>query len=107
VRVAITGGAGFIGRAVVRRLADRGDQVEALVRDPARATHLDRDGVTLVQSDLSDRAAIGELIRGADALSHGAGEYRIGIAASEKEKMWDANVGATERVLDAAGEAGL
>ena len=40
MRVVVTGGAGFIGRAVVKRLADRGDEVVALVRDPAKAQFL-------------------------------------------------------------------
>ena len=43
MRVVVTGGAGFIGRAVVKRLADRGDEVVALVRDPAKAHYLERD----------------------------------------------------------------
>jgi uncharacterized protein YbjT (DUF2867 family) len=37
---------------IVDRLAARGDDVVALVRDPARAGHMDRDGVTLVTSSL-------------------------------------------------------
>jgi uncharacterized protein YbjT (DUF2867 family) len=32
-RVFVTGGSGFIGRALIRRLRDRGDQVTAIVRD--------------------------------------------------------------------------
>jgi dihydroflavonol-4-reductase len=39
---------------------------------------------------------------GADAAIHGAGLYKIGIPKSERPAMWEANVGATERVLDAA-----
>ena len=101
-RVLVTGGAGFIGRAVVARLADRGDHVVALVRDPARADHLIRDGVTLVESDLSDAGALRAALAGADAVIHGAGSYRVGIPLSERPAMWEANVSATERVLDAA-----
>jgi len=33
---------------------------------------------------------------------HAAGSYRVGLKPSERPAMWDANVGATERVLDAA-----
>ena len=42
MRVFVTGGAGFIGRAVVRRLRARGDDVVAVVRDPSRAADLAR-----------------------------------------------------------------
>ncbi len=107
MKVVITGGAGFIGRVIVERLAARGDEVVALVRDPARARHLKRDGVTLVASDLSSAAALTTQMKGADGVIHSAGSYRIGIRASEREQMWDANVGATERVLDAAAAAGV
>ena len=41
MRVVVTGGAGFLGAAVVRQLVERGHEVVALVRDPSRAAHLD------------------------------------------------------------------
>ncbi|MEX2547453.1 MAG: NAD-dependent epimerase/dehydratase family protein [Chloroflexota bacterium] len=106
MKVVITGGAGFIGRAVVERLARRGDEVVALVRDPAKAGHIMRDGVTPVASDLADQAALTAQMEGADAVVHSAGSYRIGLKRSERDAMWDSNVGATERVLDAAVAAG-
>lgn len=102
----VTGGAGFIGRAIVSRLAARGDAVVALVRDPGRAEYLNGNGVKLVASDLSSQAALTEQMRGADAVIHGAGSYRIGISAAERPLMYKANVVATERVLDAAIAAG-
>ena len=36
----VTGATGKIGRRLVERLAQRGDQVRALIRDPMRATQL-------------------------------------------------------------------
>ena len=107
MRVVVTGGAGFIGRAVVARLAARGDHVVALVRDPAGAGHLDRPGVTVVRSSLDDGVPLRDAIRGADAVVHAAGAYRVGIAPAECPAMWDANVGTTQRVLDAAVDQGI
>jgi dihydroflavonol-4-reductase/farnesol dehydrogenase len=102
MRVVVTGGGGFIGRAIVERLAARGDDVVALVRDPARAGHLRREHVTLVVSDLSSVPQLTAQVKGADALIHAAGMYVVGIKKSQRQRMWDANVGTTERVLDAA-----
>jgi dihydroflavonol-4-reductase len=102
VRVVITGGAGFIGRAVVEQLVRRGDNVVALVRDAKHARHIEHAIVELVPSNLENQRTLAEVMTGADAVIHGAGSYRIGIPASERPAMWDANVGATERVLDAA-----
>jgi dihydroflavonol-4-reductase len=102
MRVAVTGGAGFIGRTVVRQLLDRGDGVVALSRDPVAFPVGPRPGLETVTSDLADVAAIGAAIDGVDAVIHAAGSYRVGIPASEKAAMEDANVGTTTRVLDAA-----
>jgi nucleoside-diphosphate-sugar epimerase len=102
MRVVVTGGAGFIGRALVRKLATGGVDVVALVRDPAKASYLEGPRVILVQSDLTDVAAMTEQMRGADGVIHAAGSYKVGITREERPQMFDANVGTTERVLDAA-----
>jgi dihydroflavonol-4-reductase len=105
-RVVVTGGAGLVGRAVVRVLRERGDAVVALVRDPARAPFLAELGAELVESDLSDVAELTEALRGGDGVIHAAGSYRVGIPKTERGAMWDANVGTTTRILDAAEAAG-
>ena len=105
-RIAITGGAGLVGRAVVRRLREQGDDVLALVREPARAPFLADLGAELVASDLSDVAELTDQLRRADGLVHAAGSYRVGIPKTERGAMWDANVGTTTRLLDAAEAAG-
>ncbi len=64
-------------------------------------------GVELVRGDLSDPIAIEASMAGCDAVLHAAGSYRVGIAASERPAMHEANVGITERVLDAAVAAGI
>ncbi|MDL2334656.1 MAG: NAD-dependent epimerase/dehydratase family protein [Chloroflexota bacterium] len=102
MRVIVTGGGGFIGRALIKRLAAGGVDVVALVRDPQKAAFLEQPHVTLEQSDLKDTATLADLMRGADGVIHAAGEYRVGIAKDERPKMLDANLGTTERVLDAA-----
>jgi len=95
-----------VGGAVIRRLRERGDEVVALVRTPQRAGHLAELGVELVADDLSDVERLTETLREADAVIHAAGGYRIGIRKNERGAMWDANVGTTTRVLDAAEAAG-
>jgi dihydroflavonol-4-reductase len=107
MRVFVTGGAGFIGEAVVRRLMARGDRVTAVVRDLERAESLAAMGVDLREGDLSRTASIVDAMRGTEAAIHLAGSYRVGIPASERPRMHDANVGATHRVLDAFATAGL
>jgi len=110
MRVLITGAAGFIGSAVVRRLRERGDEVIALVRDARRASGPagpTEYGATIVEDDLSAVDRLTEILRDAkpDAAIHAAGSYRIGIRKDERGAMWDANVGTTTRLLDAAEAA--
>ncbi|MGZ8527581.1 MAG: NAD-dependent epimerase/dehydratase family protein [Candidatus Limnocylindrales bacterium] len=107
MRVFVTGGAGFIGSAVVRELRARGDEVSAAVRDPDRARALRDLGCRLVRSDLSSTAELTDLMAGSDAIIHGAGSYRVGIPARERPAMDDSNVGATSRVLAAAEAVGV
>lgn len=105
MRVLVTGGAGFIGRAVVRLLVGRGDRVTAIVRDPDRADALQDLGVDLRTGDLAHANDIVDAMRGTEAVVHLAGSYRVGIARHERPAMYEANVGATYRVLDAATAA--
>ncbi len=103
----VTGGTGFIGSRVVRRLRQRGDEVVALVRSPEKAAELRELGCELVEGDLTSEQAIRDGVRGCDSVFHIAAVYKVGIPASERDAMRDANVGGTERVLDAAIDAGV
>jgi dihydroflavonol-4-reductase len=106
MRAFLTGGTGFIGRQVARKLRERGDHVVALARSPERAGPLRELGCEVVEGDLSDEEAIRRGLEGRGSAFHVAAVYKVGIPKSERQAMWDANVGGTERVLDAAIEAG-
>ena len=105
MRIVLTGGAGFVGGAVARVLRQRGDDVVALVRDQRRAPALRDLGAQVLEDDLSDVNRMVEHLAEADAVIHAAGSYRVGMPKSERGAMWDANVGTTTRVLDAAEAA--
>jgi dihydroflavonol-4-reductase len=107
VKAFVTGATGFIGGHVARKLRERGDDVAALVRSPAKATKLRELGCELVEGDLSAEDAIRRGVEGCDSAFHVGAVYKVGIPKSEREPMWDANVRGTERVLDAAHDAGV
>jgi dihydroflavonol-4-reductase len=86
-------------------LRTRGDTVIAPVRDPGKAVDLVDIGVDVIEDDLADVATITEQLRDVDAAIHAAGSYRVGIGREERGAMWDANIGTTTRVLDAAEAA--
>jgi nucleoside-diphosphate-sugar epimerase len=107
MKVFLTGGTGFIGSRVARRLRGRGDEVVALVRSPGKAAALTESGCETIAGSLADEATLRGAIEGCDAVIHGAAIYEVGIPASERGPMYEANVQGTERVLRCALEAGV
>jgi len=65
MRFLVTGATGKVGNAVARRLAERGDQVVALVRDVARAEVLLPPGVELAVGDVTEIASCRAAAEGA------------------------------------------
>ena len=105
MRIVVTGSTGFIGGHVTRRLLERGDDVVAIVRDPARAADLAERGAELVQGDLTDKASMRAAFDGADALFHLAAWYELGV--DDAERMELVNVGGTRNVLELMREFDL
>jgi dihydroflavonol-4-reductase len=81
--------------------------VVALVRNPGKADALRDLGCELIEGGLSSEDAVRRGVDGADAVFHVGAVYKVGIPKSEHEAMYDANVRGTERVLDAAIDAGV
>ena len=107
MRALVTGATGFLGGRLVERLLERGDEVVALVRSPAKAERLRGLGCELVTGDLSSREALAAAAAGCDAVFHLAAIYRNGIPRSQRDDVLAVNVRGTENVLDAAVEAGV
>lgn len=105
MKVFVTGGTGFIGGEVVRRLRERGDDVVCLARNPEKAAKLSALGCEIVSGDLGDAEAIRNGMDGCDAVVHAAAMYEVGIPAKQRPAMWEANVAGTETVLKAARDA--
>jgi len=107
VKVFLTGGTGFIGGEVACQLRQRDDEVVCLVRNLDKSARLSELGCGLVRGDLGDEAAIRRGMEGCDAVVHAAAMYEVGIPASQRPAMYEANVGGTERVLRAALETSI
>ncbi|MFL5897277.1 MAG: NAD-dependent epimerase/dehydratase family protein [Solirubrobacterales bacterium] len=104
MKIFLTGGTGFIGGELARQLRERGEEVACLVRNPTKAAKLTELGCELVGGDLGDEAAIRKGMQGCDAVIHAAAVYEVGIPASQRPAMRDANVAGTERVMKVALE---
>ncbi|HET8930050.1 MAG TPA: NAD-dependent epimerase/dehydratase family protein [Acidimicrobiales bacterium] len=101
-RVLITGGAGFIGSHLARRLDARGWQVTS-IDNLSPQVHLDADASrrrlagALIESDVSDDLAFARA-GDADAVVHLAAETGVGQSMYEVERYREVNVEGTRRV---------
>jgi dTDP-4-dehydrorhamnose reductase len=93
MRIWLTGGNGFVGSNLVEVLAQHGDTVAA----PSRA-----------RVDVTDQAAVYRSVAdfGPDAIVHCAILNDLTRLATRRREAWDAYVGATRNVVDAANETG-
>ena len=90
----VTGGGGFLGRAIVDRLLARGDQVRSYAR--GAYPELADLGVEMLRGDLRDGHALDAACRGCDVVFHVAA--RAGIWGSY-EDYYEPNVRGTENVI--------
>jgi dihydroflavonol-4-reductase len=72
--VAVTGGSGFTGAALIKRLLDEGYKVKALIRNPSTIPFNER--LEIVLGDLGDKAVLEKLVDGVDTVFHIAAMYR-------------------------------
>jgi dihydroflavonol-4-reductase len=105
VRALVTGATGFTGGHLARGLAARGNQVRALVRDPARAADLGAAGLELAAGDIRDRRALDEAMHDVQVVYHIAAVYRQ--AGLRREIYHAVNAAAVGGIVEAAARAGV
>jgi len=101
----VTGGTGFIGRPLVRKLLKRGYDVTVLVRSDKGSADLQALGAETVRGDIRDVASMREAMRGSDVVFHLAGWYKTG--SPDWMTAEPLNVGGTRKVLRLARELGV
>ena len=101
----VTGGAGFVGSAVVRRLVESGHRVKVLVRPTSDPRNLENLPVEVVPGDLRNRRSLRKAVKGCSFLFHVAADYRLWVP--EPREMYENNVGGTEDIMREALRAGV
>ena len=105
MRAFVTGGTGFIGGGLVRRLLKAGHEVRALVRPDADTQQLDGLAVERVAGDLRDAESLHRGVAGCDWVFHVAALYSYW--GHPWEDFYIINVEGTRRVLEAARDANV
>jgi nucleoside-diphosphate-sugar epimerase len=99
----ISGGAGFLGLHLARRLLADGQDVRTLDVVPLNDAELERS-VDERHGDIRDRESVRELVDGADVVVHAAAALPI---RASREAIRSVNVGGTENLLRAGDDAGV
>ena len=102
MRVLVTGGGGFLGGAIVRRLVARGDQVRSFAR--GEYPKLVKLGVEVRRGDLCDSEAVAAAIQGCERVFHVAA--LPGVWGAYKD-YYRTNVVGTDNVLAACRAQGV
>ncbi len=98
----VTGGGGFLGKAIVHRLRARGDRVVSLARN--RYAELDALGVVQHRGDIADSVAVARAAADCDIVFHVAAKAGVGGRYRDYHR---ANVVGTENVLSACRHHGI
>lgn len=102
MRALVTGGGGFLGSAIARKLRERGDDVRVFGR--GNYPDLEAVGIDCYRGDLNDAGAVSAACEDRDVVFHVAG--KVGLWGAYEE-YFAANVTGTRNVLKACGEHGI
>ncbi len=101
MRILVTGGTGFIGGGISRRLLELGHAVRSLSRGDS--PELARLGIDVRRGDIGDASAVEDAARGCEAVIHTAAKAGVWGSRRDYER---ANVLGTRNVVAACHKAG-
>lgn len=97
MRILVTGGAGFIGSAYVRRLLDQSPDDTVTVLDaltyagnPANLEHPNASGrLTFIKGDISDAGVVNSLVSESDAVVNFAAETHVDRSLLTRPRLFE------------------
>ncbi|MEZ5788890.1 MAG: NAD-dependent epimerase/dehydratase family protein [Xanthobacteraceae bacterium] len=111
MRVLLTGGAGFIGQHVLRRLLARGHDVRVFdsLRPDVHKEEAPRtiEGIDVTVADVRDAAAVDRAVQGVDAVLHLAAKVGLGVDVGDLPDYASSNDAGTAVVLASMARAGV
>ncbi|MGW8312318.1 MAG: NAD-dependent epimerase/dehydratase family protein [Desulfuromonadales bacterium] len=102
MKALVTGGGGFLGKAIARRLLERGDKVRSFSRSEHPALAL--LGVEHCQGELNDAVAVLRAVEGCDIVFHVAAKAGVW---GPYEEFYQTNVVGTRHIIDACRQCGV
>jgi len=111
MRVAVTGGAGYIGSLLVKNLLDGGHEVSSIdnlsIGDYRYVRGLSQKGLRVLEGDIRDGEAMDDALTGVDTVAHLAALPGLVLCEEKPEEAISTNVFGTHQVLEAAKRNGI
>ena len=106
MRILVTGGTGFTGKALVSRLIRAGNDVVALdYKEGIKTDEIRKWGATVIIASVTDVDAVRSAMQGVQVVHHLAAAFReLDVPNTYYDEI---NVGGTKVVLEAARDAGV
>ena len=98
----ITGGTGYIGAHLLKKLTDAGEKIHVLVRSEKKATNIKHPNVTVFEGDIMNKESIKDAMQGCSTVYHLAAFAKVW--AKDPKIYFDINVTATVNILEVAQE---
>ena len=101
----ITGGTGYIGAHLLKKLTDSDETIHVLVRSKKKASDIEHPNIAIFEGDIMNKESIKEAMKGCSKVYHLAAFAKVW--AKDPKTYFDINVTATVNVLEAAQELGV
>ena len=105
MKVAVTGGSGIVGTAIINHLIEAGHDVSALARSTRSGARLASLGATPVPGDVLQYDSLCALVDNVEWVFHVAGVNEL--CTRDPGHMWRVNVEGTRLVMNASRSAGV
>ena len=102
--ILVTGGSGFLGKSLVKRLLDDGNTVRVVARDEGALITLKQDfpEIEIHTGDIKNRHVVEQAVKGMHGVFHLAAFKHVGLAEKFVEECVDSNVMGTINILKAS-----
>lgn len=113
MRIAVTGGSGALGQALLTQLAHEGaDRIVTFSRDEQKRAALNQKfgwhhGIRIMAGDIREPSRLSDMFHGCDVVVHAAARKVVSAHPDEPEEMLRTNIQGTMNVIEAAQRAGV
>jgi nucleoside-diphosphate-sugar epimerase len=101
----VTGASGYLGQRLAMKLAENGEKVHALIRNPDAEKFLTHPNIKIFYGDILDRDSLRKGMRGCETVFHVAALARIWT--KDLNDFYKINVDGTTNVIQASKELGI